>query len=553
MSQRKTSADARRGRAFGVTPHRLAATLLATTIALSVAPAAQAANPATADGAAAPAAEASVTAAEQILTWTAGNSTDAYTSAPTEAVAGPATIVFENSLATGNTFGMAHTLTFDTSTPGYNHDVDLNIIASPFDAKGGLHTADVTLTPGTYRYFCAIPGHGMMVGEFTVTDDGGSEPGDTTAPTTTVAITGDQDADGQFVGSANVTLTATDADSDIASVEYNLDGAGWTAYTQPLTVTDAGDHTLQYRATDTAGNTSEAQTVTFTVVAEEPEPDPDTTAPTATAEVTGTQDDDGAYVGSATIALSATDTDSDIESIEYNLNGAGWTAYVGPVAVSTAGQHALQYRATDTSGNTSEAQTVSFTVVAEEPEPDPDTTAPTATAEVTGTQDDDGAYVGTATIALTATDTDSDVASVEYNLDGAGWTAYTQPLTVTDAGDHTLQYRATDTAGNTSEAQTVTFTVVAEEPGTDPEPGDECTDVREFVTVGDIVTKVANLEISDGCTINDLIDEDAGYANHGAFVSHVGEITNALKKDGHITGAERASIVSAAARSNVGQ
>ena len=36
-----------------------------------------------------------------------------------------------NSASTGNTTGMPHTLTFDTSTDGYNHDVDLNILAGP--------------------------------------------------------------------------------------------------------------------------------------------------------------------------------------------------------------------------------------------------------------------------------------------------------------------------------------------------------------------------------------------------------------------------------------
>ena len=70
-------------------------------------------------------------AADQVLTWTAGNSTTAYTTAPTQAVAGATTIVFENSEATGNTTGMNHTLTFDQSTPGYNHDVSLNILAYP--------------------------------------------------------------------------------------------------------------------------------------------------------------------------------------------------------------------------------------------------------------------------------------------------------------------------------------------------------------------------------------------------------------------------------------
>ncbi len=98
-------------------------------------------------------------AAAQVLTWTADDDITRYRSAPTQAVAGATTIVFENSAATGNTTGMPHTLTFDTTTEGYNHDVNLNILASPFDPNNGRHEVTVTLTPGRYRYFCAIPGH----------------------------------------------------------------------------------------------------------------------------------------------------------------------------------------------------------------------------------------------------------------------------------------------------------------------------------------------------------------------------------------------------------
>ena len=82
-------------------------------------------------------------------------------------MAGATTIVFENSAATGNTTGMPHTLTFDVSDPRYNHDVPLNILANPNDDAGGRHTADVTLTPGTYRFLCAMPGHILMKGVLT--------------------------------------------------------------------------------------------------------------------------------------------------------------------------------------------------------------------------------------------------------------------------------------------------------------------------------------------------------------------------------------------------
>ncbi|WP_407317643.1 chitobiase/beta-hexosaminidase C-terminal domain-containing protein [Isoptericola halotolerans] len=569
--------------------------------------------------------------AEQVLTFTANNSVTEYSSAPATATAGTATIVFDNSLDAGNTIGMSHTLTFDTTTPGYNHDVSLDILANPFDANGGRHEAEVTLTPGTYRYFCAIPGHGTMVGELVVTG-GGDE--DTTAPTVTADVTGEQDVDGGYIESAMVALAAEDAGSGVASVEYDLDGAGWTDYTAPFDVTTTGEHTVAYRATDEAGNTSEAGSATFTVVeatAEDTvppvvtpqvvgEPDgdggyvgsatvtlaatddasgvesveydldgagyvdytepvvlsepgmhmlsyratdgagntsqsqmlhvtvvaPDTTAPTVTAEVTGEQDADGAYLGSAAVTLTATDEESGVESVEYDLDGAGWTTYDAPVVLDQVGEHTLGYRATDAAGNTSEAGTVSVTVV-EDDEPT-DTTPPEVSAEATGEQDADGAYLGSATVTVTATDDDSGVATVEYALDDEAFATYESPVTVSDPGSHTVRFRAVDTAGNTSDEGAVSFLVARD--GTDACPA---SDERPTVVVGDIVTQVANVDVGNGCTINDLIDSEADYANHGAFVTHVRETADDLVADGHVAKKDRSELIRSAARSDVGK
>ncbi|MGH3433452.1 MAG: OmpL47-type beta-barrel domain-containing protein [Thermocrispum sp.] len=391
-------------------------------------------------------------ATAQVLTWTADDSTTAYTSAPTEAVAGATTIVFENSEATGNTTGMTHTLTFDTSTPGYNHDVDVNITASPFDSNNGRHEVQATLTPGKYRYFCAIPGHGQMVGELIVTDDGGGE--DTTPPTVAAELSGEQNADGAYVGSATVTVAAEDTGSGVASVEYEIDDTGFKPYTEPVVVSDVGDHAVQYRATDAAGNVSETGSTPFTVVQGQGE---DTTPPAVAAEVAGEQDADGNYVGSATVTVTAADDGSGVQSVEYNLDDAGWTAYTEPVAVSEPGEHMLHYRATDAAGNVSAEGMAHFTVVEGQGE---DTMPPTVTATATGTQNADWTFVGDAVFTLTATDDDSGVASIEYALDHGAWTTYGEPLTVTRTGDHTVSYRATDKAGNVSEEQTGAFTIV---------------------------------------------------------------------------------------------
>ena len=89
----------------------------------------------------------------------------------------------------------------------------------------------------------------------------------------------------------------------------------------------------------------------------------DTQAPTASHQLEGQQAPDGAYLNSAKLRLSAADAGcSGIERTEYRVNGGEWTAYSGPVTFDDAGSYTVEYRATDRAGNTSQAQTATFTV-----------------------------------------------------------------------------------------------------------------------------------------------------------------------------------------------
>ena len=67
----------------------------------------------------------------------------------------------------------------------------------------------------------------------------------------------------------SVTITAADATSGVASVEYKLTGeTAWTAYSAPVVVGDAGT-TVTFRSTDAAGNVStEGSQVVDAVVVE---------------------------------------------------------------------------------------------------------------------------------------------------------------------------------------------------------------------------------------------------------------------------------------------
>jgi hypothetical protein len=63
---------------------------------------------------------------------------------------------------------------------------------------------------------------------------------------------------------------------------------------------------------------------------------------------------------------------------------------------------------------------------------------------------------------------------------------------------------------------------------------------------------VANPLFTNGCTISDLIGHvAAGAQNHGGFVSGVAGLTNDLKKQGFITGAQKGAIQSCAAGASI--
>ncbi|MYV59620.1 DUF1080 domain-containing protein [Streptomyces sp. SID4931] len=484
-------------------------------------------------------------AADQVLTWTAGDPIDRYLTAPETAVAGKATIVFENSTATGNTTSMPHTLTFSTSDPEYNQDVQLNILANPSDAEGGKHSVEVTLTPGKYYYHCTIPGHGQMKGVLTVTEGGGGE--DTEAPATSAKVDGDQNGDGAYIGQATVTVEATDEGSGVDTVEYALGADGeWQPYTAPVVVNEVGDHTVRYRATDKAGNAAEEKSVDFAVAAP---PTDDETPPETSATVTGEKDDAGAYLGMATVTVTASDTGSGVNTIEYALGADGeWKAYTAPVMVHELGEHTVRYRATDRSGNVADEKSVDFTVV--EP-PSQDQTAPETSVKVEGDKNSDGAFITSAKATVTATDDDSGVEKVEYSLDGGPYLAYTAPVIVDRVGHHTIAHRATDKAGNTSEAKKVSFTIA--QGGGVPAPNCAEFDERHTVFVGTIDTGVPNRITRNRCTINELIEDEKDWSSHALFLKHVKAVLDKLKTDGVIDQRERKAINQAAKQSGIGK
>jgi Predicted extracellular nuclease len=93
--------------------------------------------------------------------------------------------------------------------------------------------------------------------------------------------------------------------------------------------------------------------------------DLDGTPPTTIATVSGTTNPlcpSNCYVGSATVALAATDDRSTTVEIAYRVNGGTFQPYSGPLTLSGEGTYTVDFFARDSAGNVEPTQTVTVKV-----------------------------------------------------------------------------------------------------------------------------------------------------------------------------------------------
>jgi parallel beta-helix repeat protein len=255
---------------------------------------------------------------------------------------------------------------------------------------------------------------------------------DTGTPTLTIV----SPAEGALLNSSSVTVRWTGADnvSGIALYEVRFDNAGWFGVgpdtDRNLTGLSEGAHSAEVRATDQSGNQMTAS-VSFTV---------DTVAPALT--VFGPS----GIVAATTAAVSwnCTDATTGVALMETRLDTAAW-ADAGAnssrqLAGLTDGAHDFELRAKDRAGNIA-SQTIRFTVDATPP-------AVTITSPAAG----DTIRSSNLTASWTGSDAVSGLALFEVRLDGGDWlrtgTGLLYNFQNVPDGNHTVQVRATDRAGN---------------------------------------------------------------------------------------------------------
>ena len=178
----------------------------------------------------------------------------------------------------------------------------------------------------------------------------------------------------------------------------------------------------------------------------------------ACAPVTAASAPEGWQTAPVTVGLTATDVGTGVARTRYCLDGGLWTDGVSvgvpaPGDGANDGVHVVGYRSTDNAGNTEVARTREVRI---------DTQAPVTT------DNGDGLPHRGFLLELTPDDATSGVATTEYRIDGGSWRTGTScflHLRIRHkspglpAGDHLVEYRSTDAAGNVEEARRCTITL----------------------------------------------------------------------------------------------
>jgi parallel beta-helix repeat protein len=182
---------------------------------------------------------------------------------------------------------------------------------------------------------------------------------DHTAPVTTAVPNPGPNAAGWNTTSVSVTLNATDnmGGSGVASIRYWLSGAQQQSLTiaagnaVTIAISTEGVTTVNYAATDNAGNVESTKSLTIKI---------DRTAPVTAAISSPVANVAGWNKVDVTVNLNATDNNagaSGVKSISYWLSGAQQQApvtvagNVAAIAISAEGLTTVNYAATDNAGN----------------------------------------------------------------------------------------------------------------------------------------------------------------------------------------------------------
>ena len=216
--------------------------------------------------------------------------------------------------------------------------------------NGGAWTASTTLNDGVYLVEVRAEDNAGNVSTSSTTISV-----DAVTPSISLNVNGTMGGNGWYSSNMQVTASASDLTSGIASLEVSTDGGVYQAYTSPVSLTD-GYHTIRFKATDNAGNQTETPIQEFYVDAMAPEIDIPSSWEVNKTIGYNIQDDGS---GLAALRIVIEDEDEKYKKIAWDEEVSGgkfkgeitWNGKFKDGTVAPPGEYLVWIKAKDMAGN----------------------------------------------------------------------------------------------------------------------------------------------------------------------------------------------------------
>lgn len=227
-------------------------------------------------------------------------------------------------------------------------------------------------------------------------------------------------------GAVTLAASASDGDSDVASMACALDGVAFDCAAS-FDATSDGHHNATLTVTDLAGRVSSAS-ASFRI---------DATAPTGALGLSGDEGVDGWFVGDVRATLAASDATSPV-STRYRVDNGSVVAGAAFVDVAAEGLRYVEAWAQDEAGNVGATEARGVKI---------DKTDPASALAVPAPDGNAGWHRSAPTLTLTGTDATSGVAQLRYRLDNGSAATYSAPFALDVSGRRWVEHWAVDAAG----------------------------------------------------------------------------------------------------------
>lgn len=271
---------------------------------------------------------------------------------------------------------------------------------------------------------------------------------DTVDPSTRCDLTGTAGANDWYVSDVEAYLTATDGRSGVQYIRYRIDGGSWRTYDGPVVLTLDGEFILEYYSIDVAGNYENVQLSIVRI---------DRAAPETTPMLEGDVGQAEWFVSTVSVALSSSDALSGIDSTRFRVDKGIWTDYSIGFDIEETGRHTLEYYSLDVAGNNEIIKSVQISI---------DDIVPQTSIHLSGLQGSGEWYRSSVDVNLTVADAHSGPDLTRYSVDGGAWLNFTASFSVTEEGEHSIEYCSVDAAGNLESVKSMAVKIDTVPPNT---------------------------------------------------------------------------------------